>query len=96
MILTDNKYIDRKGGLFLEYFNKEGFYGYIHVSLKGNIKFLSTDNCNGVKCDYWEDYTTLECIQAAIALSEVGSDSNSIYSNGTELSTDFSADDIPF
>ena len=66
MRFTDEKYIDTKGGLFLEYFGENGFYNYIHIDKYGRIEFLGheVNKCDGAKCTYYLDYCSSEALTA--------------------------------
>ena len=94
MILTETIYIDEKCGLYLEYFQEEGFYSYIHIDRYGCIFFLPQDEqkCPGVKCSYYLDYVSSECLSAMERLTEMNKYPESIET----ADNTFTADDIPF
>ena len=94
MKLTESVYIDKKGGLFLEYFGDNGFYNYIHINKKGKVKFINENKntVRGTKCNYYLDYCSRKTLTAKYKIEELIVD-NKILSRGN---TDLKADDIPF
>ena len=106
MKMTDNVYLTDNGGIYVEFFGKEGSYQYIHIDCNGLCEFKKEINEASLNT-YWLDYVSHKVIQARSQIQEWA---KSLYEDSDldlpevkteevkteDTNANFTADDIPF
>lgn len=104
MKITDNIYLDDNGGIYVEFFAKEGSCQYIHIDCNGSCEF-EKELMNAHLNTYWIDYVDIKVIRQHGKLEEwaknLFQDSDVDFpppekETEVEEHIDYCADDIPF